>query len=439
MLRWARAALLFCTFAVAAQAQQFPIVELTEEGSQRYPAEDILAYSGLKVDKSVPVTLRAVEEAAQRLVSSGAFDYVKYEHVKAPGGMAVKFTVTDHGDDQFLPVDFENIVWFSAAALREELHRRVPLFAEKTALGGDLSNELAAAVQAMLAEKGIKGHVSAGLVAHPDPKDNAVQMVLDDVQILIAEVRTPGVPDDLAKPFTDETRKLVGVPFRRDSVEEFVNYNLKRVLLKQGRLRASFGELSPEVLSNEAGITRVRVTVPVLPGLPYKFAGAKWEGSPFLSPDKLDTYLHAKPGQAVDGAQLNDDLTRVRVQHLMRGYMQARVKKDPEFDDAAGTVRYTIRIEAGDLYTMGKFEVEGFKPEVVEQLHLAWKLREGDPFDDSYLKGFLKTLHIPGVTDFAVEKSEGEAPHTMDVTIVACLPGSNCKVKSPELGEKDPQ
>ena len=97
------------------------------------------------------------------------------------------------------------------------------------------------------------------------------------------------------------------------------------------------------------------------------------------------------------------------------------------------------RLEAGELYTMGKLEVEGFKPEVTERIHLEWKMREGDPFNDTYLQSFVRHLSIPGVTEFVVEKSESETPHTMDVTVIACLPGSKCKMRTPELGDKDPQ
>src|ERR1700704_4124736 len=103
-------------FAVAvatalADAQQYPLVKLSATGSERYLSEDILRSTGLSEDKTKEVPLAAVQAAAEKLNATGAFAEVKYKHTATPGGMKVQFELVDKDDDQFVPCNFDNIVW----------------------------------------------------------------------------------------------------------------------------------------------------------------------------------------------------------------------------------------------------------------------------------------------------------------------------------------
>src|SRR5437763_15496576 len=92
---------------VASQsAPAYPIVKLTETGSERFTPEQVIAYTGLKVDKQRPVSLEDVKLAAQRLAASGVFKEVRYTHrgmAAGPGvlGIAVDFIVEDQSDNVF--------------------------------------------------------------------------------------------------------------------------------------------------------------------------------------------------------------------------------------------------------------------------------------------------------------------------------------------------
>src|SRR4051812_20022324 len=111
---------LFALIAVAlssASAQKYPIAKMTATGSERFLAEDILRSTGLAENKTVEVPLTAIEAAAEKLNASGAFAEVKYKHTASPGGMKVEFELVDKDDDQFVPCDFENIVWLPEAEL----------------------------------------------------------------------------------------------------------------------------------------------------------------------------------------------------------------------------------------------------------------------------------------------------------------------------------
>jgi outer membrane protein assembly factor BamA len=64
----------------------------------------------------------------------------------------------------------------------------------------------------------------------------------------------------------------------------------------------------------------------------------------------------------------------------------------------AGTVAYNFNIKEGDLYHMGKLEIEGIDPEQTRKLAQGWKLSEGEPYDSTYVTDFVKhtVLKVPG-------------------------------------------
>src|SRR5262249_17843669 len=65
------------------RAQAYPIMEIKVAGSQVYSPEEVIAYTGLKVDKKVDVPLTRVEDAARKLAQSGVFQTVDYKHLQA--------------------------------------------------------------------------------------------------------------------------------------------------------------------------------------------------------------------------------------------------------------------------------------------------------------------------------------------------------------------
>jgi outer membrane protein assembly factor BamA len=61
-------------------------------------------------------------------------------------------------------------------------------------------------------------------------------------------------------------------------------------------------------------------------------------------------------------------------------------------------VTYEFVVKEGDLYHMGKLEIEGVEPEQARKLAQGWKLGEGEPYDATYVQQFLAhtLLKVPG-------------------------------------------
>jgi outer membrane protein assembly factor BamA len=93
------------------------------------------------------------------------------------------------------------------------------------------------------------------------------------------------------------------------------------------------------------------------------------------------------------------------------------VKPDPQFDDDKSTVRYELRILEGDLYKMGEVEILGLDTQAQAQMHAAWTLREGQPYNADYLQKFLENTRdlVPRGVQWDV--SINETPDTKDKTV----------------------
>jgi outer membrane protein assembly factor BamA len=414
-------------------SKQYPITELTTTGSERYDAEDILKASGLKADKSVAVSLDAVKDAAQKLVDSGAFAEINYKHTAALGGMKVEFAVGDKDDDQFIKCDFANIVWLPEKDLLIELHDRVPLFNGTVPRSGTLTSDVAQALQTLLKERGVSANVETEHedAINGDPATELMTYRVADVEIKIAKIELAGASPEMQTEAENTAKQITGLIYNRATVKRFIDRNLRNVYLKLGYLRATFATPETTVLPDSAGNkTSIAINIPVIEGRIYKAGGLRWTGNRAMLSESLSPYLHLTQGTIVDGVQLAKDVNKLRTHYASLGYLRMTLTPRPSYDDNAGIVNYEMPIKEGDLFSMGKFDVEGVTPASAEKIRLAWQLREGEPFDPAYLSDFFKKFRMPPNTGYLVDEVAGERPNSVDVTVIFCAPNDPCKPKN---------
>jgi hypothetical protein len=368
-----------------------------------------------------------VEAAAAKIAHSGIFKTVGFQHTKVPGGMKVDFAVTDNDEDQFLPANFENIVWFSPQELADEVHKRVPLFRTHVSMSGTITGEVIAAIGDLLVAKGVKAHVSANPFTKVSGTPDEMQFTIDDRTIVIGKVEVIGASRAFAGPLQELAKKLEGVSYQRSTVRNYADNNLRKLYLAKGYLKAEFGDARHSVISDDAGETRVLVTLPVTEGRVYTLAGASWSGNQVMKQPQLEQFVHFFPGLTMNGDLLNYEIGLLRTAYSQRGYMQMTLDPKPTFDDAAGTVRYVMAIFEGPLFRMGEIDIAGLSKQDAEKLMNSWKLRPGDPFDVTYLAKFAAATTLPDGAEFVIEQSEGEQPQTVDITFVLCKQKGACK------------
>jgi outer membrane protein assembly factor BamA len=88
------------------------------------------------------------------------------------------------------------------------------------------------------------------------------------------------------------------------------------------------------------------------------------------------------------GVTLRTALLFVTGQCKSKGYMDCVVTPHPHFDNAAGIVNYTLEVQPGPVYTMGKLSVENTAGDLRAAMLAAWKLPEGAVFSENALQAY---------------------------------------------------
>jgi len=121
------ALLLTCASLLSAQTRTPPrpdspskLISIHVTGSKRYTQTQIVAATGLHLGQVVRDD--DFKDLSRRLGETGAFSDVAYSFQFSPEGIRLDLQVTD--SEPYVPVRFENFVWFSDHELFQKLSTR---------------------------------------------------------------------------------------------------------------------------------------------------------------------------------------------------------------------------------------------------------------------------------------------------------------------------
>jgi outer membrane protein assembly factor BamA len=375
---------------MAGAIDRFNLARVVVTGSQRYREEDLVRATGLTVNTQV--TSDDLQNAANHLGNSGAFATVQFLFKPAVGarGVEADFQVTDA--EKYLPAMFENFVWFSDQDLQDALHQAVPLFEGNIPNSGTMSDDVSAALRKFLAAKGLPSEISYIMSATFGGLPTAYKFKVADANLKISDVMLIGAarmtPEQLAK----AVAPLKGTDYLRSDVAIVLEKNLTPIYQQRGYLKFAIAEIKPKVDEK----SQVTVEATLSEGEQYRLAGLSWSGNTLISSDDLTKHITLKTGNPVDALQLDRDLAQVRKLYGKFGREAVSIKPLPAFVN--DTVSYAFQVTEGDLYRMGKLEIEGVEPEQAHKLEQIWKLAEGQPYDATYVHQFIAdtVVKVPG-------------------------------------------
>lgn len=401
------------------------LLGLTVTGTERYTEKEIFAASGLELGQNVAEG--DFQEAVRRLGATGLFSAVAYTYSYSDAGTKAEFQLTDVEQKKLVPAVFENFVWFTEAELLRELQKRVPLFQQVLPVSGTMPDRVSDALQAILSEKQLPGHVDYMRQGGEDGGNlTAVAYRVTDVDIQIRNCEFPGASPEQAAALATVARKLTGATYERSSLATVARLDFLPVYLQRGYLKAAFGPSDAKVVAKPtqdepSSDIEVDAILPVTPGKAYSTAHVAWQGNAAVKTDELQSMIHMPVGQPADAVRLARELESVNRLYRSRGYMAAQVTAEPTIDDAQATVRYELKVVEGDQYKMGELEVVGLDTQATAHLQQAWTLHEGEPYNGEYAKKFLDSTNalLPGgVTwNIDVHESVNAKDKTVDVTL----------------------
>lgn len=418
-------AVLLSTIAAAAQAKKPPLRVLPKKflltsvkatGSQLYSEQQIVAASGLKLNSQI--TQQDLQNASNLLGASGAFSNVTYRYTpNTANQVTAEFHVVDSGD--WLPVIFENLVWFSRQELLEQLRTHSPLFKGNLPQAGELNEQVRAALEQMLAGKNVQAKVVAELHAGLGKPVDAILFRAEGVKVTISAVDWKNAQKLDTAVLNAVAKPLVSTEYKQTYVHGFLNDNIKRAYLARGFLKAKLAEHQTEVTAGTPAETQVTIHVPIEEGPTYKFKGVKWSGNTLLPSAELNKLVQLKPGDVANPILLEQQISELRKYYGRHGYMAVQWKVEALLA-ADDTAEFEIEMAEGDVYKMGNLEIRGLGPQDTQKLLAAWKLPKGATYDDLYPDQFgLNVLQaLPkGRWEYSKQEKMNDQAKTVDLII----------------------
>jgi len=399
------------------------LIEVKVKGTTRYTPEDVLAASALRI--GVSASEDDFRKAAKELTDSGAFRDVAYSYSYSSAGTKLDLQLTD--SQPFLPVRFDDFVWFTDDQLRQKAHERVPLFKGELPTSGRLPEQVSDVLQALLVESNVPGHVDYLRNTGSNGKIESINYSVSDLLIRVRRIEFTGAGPSELPLLEAAARRLPDPEYSRNRINLFAEHQLLPIYHARGYLKASFSQPQPKVVRQGVGdpgddsrnLTVVDVTLGVDPGPQYKLVRIEWSGNQEFATEKLQGFIHAHPGAPANAVELAADLEEVRNLYGSHGYLNATVKLEPQLYDAAATAIYHLAVREDNVYHMGELEFRGVDNILAAKLRTRWKLRPGEVYDSSYLRQFLTEANklLPTNFDWGIETHVTPNSHDKSVDV----------------------
>lgn len=405
---------LFClVIAFSLFAQKYTPKKITFAGYSDGSTADLLAASGLK--PGMAVGKPEMDAAAQALSNTGLFSDVRFTF----DGSELSFTLKSA--DGLMPVSYENFPWWDAKTLTSALETKVPLFHGSVVPESGLQTQVAAALTALVAEKGVQATVMG--VPKVDPRTGqsvGVQFHIDSPAVEIGEVKFAGLAPEWVEPIGAIQKAATGQAFN-EVVQATLETAMRNVYHRQGYLDVAmtgYAAGTPEVVG---GKVAVPISATIEQGAQYRLASLRLSGDVLMTPEEFTKRAKIHAGDVANEDLLRQTLSLVSTPYRAKGYIRATIRAIPAFNRTQHTVDYDIAVVPGDQYHMGKLEIAGLSDDKTALVLQNWALHAGDVYDATYAPGFLnknaKTLHVLDGWSASYKQYEHEDTHIVDLVI----------------------
>jgi outer membrane protein assembly factor BamA len=382
-------------FAPCAFSQQQPppktmrLSSIEVSGLERITKEQAISASGLQVGQQIDVEM--LDAAAQKLAGSGLFANISYR-LRGTADKAIVTFEVEEPKGRGLPVVFDNFVWFTEGEIIDAVRREVPTFDGTALESSAVLGGITRALQQLLTERKIQGQVEYTPSADLAGGNAKHVFSVKGANTKICAVRFPGTANVQESELVKHSKPLMGGEYSQEFVSAFAVANLIPVYRERGHLLAIFSQPTAR-LGMEAGETcrnEVVITLPVSEGIAYNWDKAEWSGNDSYTAQELEAALAMKSGELANGLKIDAGVRAVEKVYGRRGFLRARTRTEPTFDDVNRRVAYRVAITEGPQFRMGALKITGLNEDVILNLRHRWKLREGDVYNDSYIEEFSK-------------------------------------------------
>lgn len=305
---------------------------------------------------NVPLTKQQIETALQRLADTGLFSDVGYTVDSA----ALVIKLTPSASSQLQPAHFSNFIWWQPTELESLLEARVPGYHGMLPLGGTLTDQVQAALFALLKTKGVDATID---VRQTGSSAESVTLSIVNPAIIIGDLHLQNPVPALEPGLTKIALRLHGQDFDIAETTRAVQDSVNDVFVNAGYLAVNTSAPTYSAPHKDLLAYAVDLTATITPGDVYHLTSITLHAQPPLTEADLAQAANLKPGDVASlGAQR---LARGEMQRAYadQGYFDAQVLFTLHADNQAHTVEYVVNFVPGELFHFGSIDASALAPD----------------------------------------------------------------------------
>lgn len=408
----------FVALAALGSAQQYQPKSIIFKGAPEYSDQELLAAAQLK--PGISLSVDAMKDHARILLETGVFDNITFQFT----GVELRYLLKPSAT--LYPIHLSNLPLAVGKDLDARIHERVPLYHGKVPADSGLTEQVRAALEQILADKGLKATVQAVAALDDTPGGETINFSIDSPPVVVGEIH-PDAKSPALDPGADQIlKKLAGQPYDQEGSANQIATYLGNYYHDRGYLEAHAGAtpIAPHVTADNI---QIPFAVSIAPGIKYHLGEIRFAPGLLVSHADFDRQSTIHFGDSADGQRLTDDWQYIARQYHNHGYMQASIHSAPTFDRFKGTVSYDVTADPGPVYTMGKLAIENVTDELQAAILAAWKIAPGSVFNEGAVRSFFAVTTVGGpksaleqifsAVNVNYTQKLNDDTHTVDVTV----------------------
>jgi outer membrane protein assembly factor BamA len=375
------AAIFFFAAPHSAAAQKFLPKSIKFQGDPEYSDTELLAAAGLK--KGVVLGYAEMQDYSKRLLATGVFATVAFKF----DGQDLIFMLTPSPD--LLPVQIENLPLTPGQDLDKKIHDQVPLYHGKVPAEGGLTDDVGVALEKMLAGEGLQATVTATTAADLfTQKLSAVSYSIAAPTVNVGVASVDGVSNEFQSKVQAVLTKAQKSPFSTMNTAANLEQAVAQFYGDQGYAAVKIQVTRSGDPRLDSGSIVVPFAIQVQEGRVYSVTSIQLPPGAPLTQAEIDKML-SSPSPQPQGVKVRSVWALLVSRYRNKGYLDCKVTPHATLNDAAATVSYTADVDPGPVYHLAFVKFDNVSDDLRNLLIHNWEMMPGDPFDESYVAGFI--------------------------------------------------
>ena len=273
------------------------------------------------------------------------------------------------------------------------LKTRVALYRpDAVPTAGNLRANIAMALKAMLAEKGVGGTAVGSRLSSSRPNGplDHIVFAIDSPAVLIHSLTLAGASPGMRTKLDRVIRDVAGQQWDKDASFDNIGSRVGDAYRNAGYLDIALAKQEHSAPNITASDIELDLSATLREGAQYHVTQLAWAGSDMLSAADFNKQAALKVGDPDSPLGLRESLKSLTDAYGAKGYIDAKVSAPPVVDRVAHKVAYSVSVEPGPQYHFRSVRWPSVSAEQAKAFDAAWKMKTGDVYDSTYLFQFLR-------------------------------------------------